>query len=440
MQQTIARVLQPKGLHILTSTASKLSPTLTVVSYRAAGPYTTTTANPFLERNIRDRNTNFRHVQIQTYMSEPEAKRVKMNNGSKAPVIGTHNGHFHADEALAVYLLRLLPQYRESTLIRTRDADTLKTCDIVCDVGGVHDHDVLRYDHHQREFNATFPGRHTKLSSAGLVWMHYGEDIIHTVTGIDASDSNIQLLYEKLYDDFIEAFDANDNGIPPYDPSALRKAGIEKRFSDKGFSIASVVNRFNYSHPSSLAAAKSSVTTNGADTNGTVEPKKKTQDEEDERFLKASQFVGEQFLSELLDKFHSWLPAREVVKQAFAERTQYDPQGRVIVVPWRAEGVPWSDHLYALEAENGVEGKVLYALFAENGEPGSKWRIRAVSLEAGSFENRKSLPDAWKGVRDEELSKVSGVPGCVFVHAGGFIGGNATFEGALEMAKQAVEI
>jgi len=37
-------------------------------------------------------------------MSEPEAKRVKMSN----PVIGTHNGHFHADEALAVFLLRLV--------------------------------------------------------------------------------------------------------------------------------------------------------------------------------------------------------------------------------------------------------------------------------------------------------------------------------------------
>ncbi|KAI7299988.1 hypothetical protein KC315_g17377, partial [Hortaea werneckii] len=52
-------------------------------------------------------------------MSEPEAKRVKMSN----PVIGTHNGHFHADEALAVFLLRLLPQYRNASLIRTRDPE-----------------------------------------------------------------------------------------------------------------------------------------------------------------------------------------------------------------------------------------------------------------------------------------------------------------------------
>lgn len=381
---------------------------------------------------------------LRTYMSEPDSKRVKMSTTAhlgKPPVIGTHNGHFHADEALAVYLLRLLPTYRESSLIRTRDPEVLNTCDIVCDVGGVHDHSLFRYDHHQREFKATFPNRPTKLSSAGLVWMHYGQDIISTVTNLPQSDPNTKLLWNKLYEDFVEAFDGNDNGISLYDPAALRSAGIQKQYSDKGFSMASVVNRFNYIHPSPLAAAKSSVTTSGTDTNGAIAPKTKTQDEEDARFLKASQFVGEQFLSELLDKFHSWLPAREIVKGAFNSRQQYDPNGRIIVIPHGPDGgVPWMDHLYALESESGAEGQVLYALFAESGEPDAKWRIRAVSLEPGSFENRKSLPDAWKGVRDEELSKVSGVPGGVFVHAGGFIGGNKTFQGALDMAKKALEI
>jgi uncharacterized UPF0160 family protein len=364
--------------------------------------------------------------------AEPDAKRIKMSN---SPVIGTHNGHFHADEALAVYLLRLLPQYTNSTLIRTRDADVLKTCDIVCDVGGVHDHDAKRYDHHQREFNAVFPGSATKLSSAGLVWMHYGKEIIEAVTGLSTSDANNDLLYNKLYADFIEAFDANDNGIPIYDPTALRSAGIEKRFSDKGFSMASVVGRFNYATHRPRDAAKASVSAGAAD-----EPKQKTQDEEDTRFLKASHFVGEQFVSELLDKFNSWLPAREVVKQAFADRTQHDAQGRIIVIPHRPEGVPWMEHLYNLEEENNAKGSVLYALFAESGEADSKWRIRAVSLEPGSFENRKGLPEAWRGVRDDDLSKVSGIPGSIFVHASGFIGGNATFEGALQMAKQGADL
>ncbi|TKA78162.1 hypothetical protein B0A55_03891 [Friedmanniomyces simplex] len=370
-------------------------------------------------------------------MSEPESKRVKMSDGSKAPIIGTHNGHFHADEALAVFLLRLLPEYRHATLVRTRDPELLKTCTIVVDVGGVHDDGLRRYDHHQREFTATFPGKQTKLSSAGLVWMHYGRDIIRAFTGLD-SKPECELLYNKIYEDFVEAFDGNDNGIAVYDPAELRKAGIEKKFNDKGFTIASIVNRYNYA-PSAREGADGP-TANGTTTSGAPEPQSgKSQDEEDSRFLRASAFVGEQFSLELEDRANSWLPARAIVKQAFAERTQYHPEGRIMVIPYRPEGVPWADHLHAIETEMQSEGHVLYALFAENDRPDSKWRIRAVSLEPGSFENRKGLPEAWRGVRDEELSKVSGVAGCVFVHTSGFIGGNMTFEGALEMAKKAVD-
>lgn len=355
-----------------------------------------------------------------------------MADGTAAPVIGTHNGHFHADEALAVYLLRLLPEFKHASLVRTRDPETLDTCTIVVDVGGVHDDSLLRYDHHQREFSATFPGKHTKLSSAGLVWMHYGKRIVSAATGLSSDSADAELLYQKLYEDFVEAFDANDNGIAVYDPQALRKAGIEKKLSEKGFTMASVVGRYNHAPINALADG---VATNGAPpAAGKTE---KSQDEEDARFLRASAFVGEQFSLELSDKFTSWLPARAIVAQAFNSRTALDPSGQIIVVPYRPEGVPWSDHLYALEEESGCQGQVLYALFAENGEEHSKWRIRAVSLEPGSFENRKGLPEAWRGVRDDDLSKVSGVPGCIFVHASGFIGGNLTFEGALEMAKKA---
>ena len=349
------------------------------------------------------------------------------------PLIGTHNGHFHADEALAVYFLRLLPAYENSELVRTRDPEKLAPCHTVVDVGGVYDDATKRYDHHQREFTTVFPHHSTKLSSAGLVYLHYGKAIISECTGLSPDSPDADLLYWKLYDDFVEAFDANDNGVASYDPNALRKAGIERKFQDKGFSLASVVNRLNYSHPSPGVNASAPTAASEQDSPAHAQAL------EDSRFLKASQFVGEQFISELMDKFYSWLPARAVVKQAFTDRFAHDSKGRVMVVPHRPEGVPWADHLYALEKENKVEGNVLYVLFAENGESDSKWRIRSVSREAGSFENRQDMPDAWKGVRDEELSKVSGVPGGVFVHASGFIGGNKTFDGVLAMALKSAD-
>jgi len=102
------------------------------------------------------------------------------------------------------------------------------------------------------------------------------------------------------------------------------------------------------------------------------------------------------------------------------------------------------EHLYECETDTSLnngstENKVLFVLFPESAAPDSKWRVRAVSESQNSFKNRKDLPDKWKGLRDEELSKVAGIDGCVFIHASGFIGGNKTGAGALAMAVKALE-
>ena len=310
-------------------------------------------------------------------------------------------------------MLRTLPTYAHSPLVRTRDPALLKDCHTVVDVGGEYNPTTNRYDHHQRDFTATFPGRHTKLSSAGLVFLHLGKPVIAQQTGLSESSPELTQLHEKLYDDFVEAFDANDNGISAYDTAQLQDLGVSKRFNDRGFSIASVVSRFNSEHDA---------------------PAEQT---EDDRFAKASSFTGSQFMSELVDAWKSWLPARKVVVGAFAARGQYDANGRILVLK---EGVPWHDHLYKIEEERGISGQTLYTLFPENSEPDSKWRIRAVSKGNEGFELRKALPEPWRGQRDKELDKITGVEGGVFVHASGFIGGNKTFDGALRMAQKALDM
>ena len=50
------------------------------------------------------------------------------------------------------------------------------------------------------------------------------------------------------------------------------------------------------------------------------------------------------------------------------------------------------------------------------------------------FIYRLPLPQSWCGLRGDDLSHESGISGCVFVHSNGFIGGNQSYEGALEMA------
>lgn len=90
---------------------------------------------------------------------------------SGAKYIGTHNGTFHCDEALAVSMLKLLPKFAAHDILRTRDETKLAQCEAVVDVGGVYSHDALRYDHHQKTFDGVFNDeKTTKLSSAGLVY------------------------------------------------------------------------------------------------------------------------------------------------------------------------------------------------------------------------------------------------------------------------------
>lgn len=69
--------------------------------------------------------------------------------------IGTHSGVFHCDDAMACFMLKCLPKFKDAEIIRSRDESVLKDCDVVVDVGGVYDHATQRYDHHQRGFTET---------------------------------------------------------------------------------------------------------------------------------------------------------------------------------------------------------------------------------------------------------------------------------------------
>ena len=142
--------------------------------------------------------------------------------------IGTHSGAFQADEALGVHLLRLLPQYRDAPVTRSRDLAVLAPLTIVIDVGGTYNHEQLRYDHHQRGFFETFDGKageatkpeeatgefKTKLSASGLVYKHYGREIIGVLhPSLHDDPDALEWVYTKMYRDFMEAIDGNDNGI-----------------------------------------------------------------------------------------------------------------------------------------------------------------------------------------------------------------------------------
>lgn len=111
--------------------------------------------------------------------------------------VGTHDGSFHADEVTACALLVLFDLVDREKIFRTRDMEKLAACEYVCDVGGVYNPDLKRFDHHQSDYQG-------ELSSAGMVWLYLKDQ---------------SLIDERLYDYFnrtlIAGVDAIDNGQMP---------------------------------------------------------------------------------------------------------------------------------------------------------------------------------------------------------------------------------
>ncbi|MCO5598944.1 hypothetical protein L7F22_053043 [Adiantum nelumboides] len=134
------------------------------------------------------------------------AEEAPLSKRLKLPLsIGTHNGTFHCDEALGCFLLKLNPQFRDARIVRTRDPQALETLDAVLDVGGVYEHERYRYDHHQKGFEVSFGhGFSTKLSSAGLVYKHFGLDIVSKEMGLESDHPDVIQVYKALYKSFVE--------------------------------------------------------------------------------------------------------------------------------------------------------------------------------------------------------------------------------------------
>jgi len=323
--------------------------------------------------------------------------------------IGTHNGSFHCDESLACSLLKILPRYQDASIVRTRDPAVLDTCTLVVDVGGVFDRETDRYDHHQKTFSDSVNSLDatkkwvTKLSSAGLVYFYFGREIIAHLLEKDVTDPVVEKVFDKVYENFVEEIDAIDNGISTHDG--------EPRYSIN----TNISARVAHLHPT------------WQDKNPDY----------DAGFQKAIELTRTEFLDRVNYYGKVWWEARDIVAKVLQTRFEVHASGRVLDFSV-VGGVPWKEHLFELEVEEGLkdDSNILYTIYTDQN---GLWRIQCVPVRARSFENRLSLPSQWRGVRDGELESISGVEGATFVHAGGFIGGAKTREGVMKMAEIALE-
>lgn len=226
------------------------------------------------------------------------------------PLIGTHNASFHCDEVVAVYLLKLLPEYSNGTVLRTRNLEDLDKCDIVVDVGGRFSEVDRQFDHHQRGFTETWSEERKKtlLSSAGLVWKYYGKAILETAYNV--SDQNtIQALHQLLYDLIFESVDANDNGV-------RGPCKHDRKYVGGMPGMGGLVARHNtsWNDPSRM--------------------------DETEAFIRASESVRESLSSVMSALVQNYQDIRSEIENALNNPDlDLDPSGRVIVLP------KWINHV-----------------------------------------------------------------------------------------------
>lgn len=126
--------------------------------------------------------------------------------------LGTHNGTFHADEVTASALLLLFDLIDKDKIYRTRDPQILENCEYVCDVGGVYDYSIKRFDHHQVEYQGP-------LSSAGMILLYLKEE---------------KIMPDKVYrfyrDCLVHGVDLHDNGQMNLEPGVCTFSHIISNF------------------------------------------------------------------------------------------------------------------------------------------------------------------------------------------------------------------
>jgi uncharacterized UPF0160 family protein len=289
----------------------------------------------------------------------------------------THNGPFHADDVMAVAALQLLLEKKGETykVVRTRDEHLWPTGDYVVDVGGVFDPATHRYDHHQ-EGGAGERENRVPYSSIGLVWRYHGRALVS------------ERVWEAIDVKLVQPVDLQDIGKEPVD--AVSKEGVRQ------YTLDDMVHAFY--------------------------PLQQDAEAFDHRFTEA---VGifKTLLSYEMDVRTKEVAEEDVVRACY-ERAE---DKRLIILDTYSSGKKaLSDY-----------PEPLYIAYPNVVGPG--WRISCVRSDPDGFATRKLLPETWAGKNHEELAGVSGVSDAEFCHNGRWIAGAKTKEGAIALAKKALE-
>lgn len=272
---------------------------------------------------------------------------------------GTHDGTFHADEVTACALLEVFGLIDSDKIIRTRLLSELKTCEYVCDVGGIYDPEQKRFDHHQVDYKGP-------LSSAGMILEYLRQKGILK-----------QKEFDFINNSLVRGVDAHDNGKDPQISGCCTFSQVISNFTPIDYD---------------------------------VNPEEQTR-----AFFEAKAFaVGH--LKRLIERFQYNQSCREVVSKAMN-----DFRDCLIF----EQAIPWMDTFFELDGERHPARFVIMP-------SGKFWKLRGIPPNTDEkMKVRHPLPDEWAGLLEEDLQKISGIPGAIFCHKGRFISVWATKDDAL---------
>lgn len=299
-----------------------------------------------------------------------------MNN----PVVAvTHDGTFHTDDVFAAAVLRIF--YGDKlTLVRSRDEDVIKSADIAFDVGGIYDEGLLRFDHHQIG-GAGKRENGIPYSSFGLIWKFYGEKI----TGSSEVTTSFD---ERL----VQCVDGPDNGVG--------EISMKNGFYPYGLQDIVSAHRPSWRESQNINL------------------------EEQYSYFSKVVDIAQSIILREIENQKSFYQGQILVKEAYEKAEDK----RIINLETDYPG--WLTFFSQYT-------EVLYVLYQSENK--LSWTVKATRPDPLKFELRKPFPKEWAGLREEELQSVTGVKDAIFCHNNLFIAKAKTKEGALELARLAVE-
>lgn len=312
--------------------------------------------------------------------------------------VATHDGAFHADETMAIAAIALAAG-DGVTVVRTRRPDVLATAHLaVVDVGAQWDptSTPVLLDHHQWrlvEGDATGrrPGWGAPYAAFGLAWARFGREAVQRVTREGDLDL-VEIVWEAIDKAIVTPIDAADVGQAPRDVNV--------------WSLSRALSALN--------------------------PGEGTPEEYDAAFQRAATLGAQLLEAEILTAMRA---ARDYARIKAAAVAAIAKGERVLALD---KGGAWTNPVIAAndEPEVVINGRGIdFAVYAD---PRGQWMVQAVPPEQGSFAQRVPLPSEWAAKRDAELQALTGVPDAIFCHAGRFIAGAASREGAMRLAELAL--